>query len=98
MEFVLFIVSFTITCAIITFGLNIFLKESISIKKIRKSIHNKVKGIKLELINFIIAITIGVIIGSVLGYEGIKFGVVFGLLMSVLIFFTEKGDKKSNDV
>jgi hypothetical protein len=98
MQFVSFIVSFTITCAIITFGLNIFLKESISINKIRSSIHNKVTGIKLELINFIISITIAVIIGSVLGYDWIKFGVIFGLLMSVLNFLTEKGDKKSNDV
>lgn len=94
MDFILFIISFTITNVIILFGLNVFLEENVLIIKIRESIHKKAKGIKLELIMVITSITIGVILGRFLGDDGTKLGVVLGVVMSVLSFVTGKGSSK----
>lgn len=98
MDLILFIVSFFITDFIVLFLLKVFLENSDLIKKIRDGINNKVKGIKLGIITFIVYIAIAFILGMIFRYDGIKMGFVLGIVMGIVSFLTEKGDNKSNDV
>lgn len=93
MKFIIFFIWYILVYEIMRFLLRLLLKDCLIIVKINKKINSKISKIGLEIIKLTIIALVAAFIGSWINYNEIIFGIVEGIVVSILSIFLDKVDE-----